>query len=326
MPTYVEVAVNVPQIRGVFHYHLPPHLVGQVDIGHLVTVPFGKQTVHGVVLRLPETPAVPDTRPVTNVVDPEPVLTPAQLDLARYLQDNTLAPLAACISVMLPPGLMQMADSVYTLHDPEISTKDLPRLSQTQQRLLTLLSRRGPLRGRQIERALPRQNWQSAANALIRRGLLTKHSVLPPPKVRPKKVRTAQLACHPQKAEAALPSLGRQGSQALLRRQKMLRFLMSEPGPVDVSWLYAESGGSLADLRVLAEKGLVLLRESEVWRDPLAEITFVPSEAPQLTQDQQAVWQKIKTGFEQATQGKAVKPLSPVPAKRRSTCMPSLRH
>jgi 3'DNA-binding domain (3'BD) len=34
-----------------FHYHLPPELENQVQPGHLVWVPFGRQEVQGVVLR-----------------------------------------------------------------------------------------------------------------------------------------------------------------------------------------------------------------------------------------------------------------------------------
>jgi primosomal protein N' len=50
MTTYLEIAVNVPQVSGTFHYHLPSDLEGQIDIGYLVTIPFGRQTVQGVVL------------------------------------------------------------------------------------------------------------------------------------------------------------------------------------------------------------------------------------------------------------------------------------
>ena len=50
MTTYLEIAVNVPQVSGVFHYHLPPELEGQIGRGHLVEVPFGRVRVQGVVL------------------------------------------------------------------------------------------------------------------------------------------------------------------------------------------------------------------------------------------------------------------------------------
>lgn len=309
MPTYVEIAVNVPQVMGVFHYHLPPELEGRVSAGHLVEVPFGRQQVQGVVLRPITEPAVPTTRPVSALLDPHPALTAEQLALAKHLAAQTLAPLAACISLMLPPGLSQQADTLYSLteaaQDPQVETS----LTRLQARLVHLLGRRGPLRGRQIDRALPRLNWRRSAQSLARRGLLATRPVLPPPSVRPKTVRTAQLACTPAVARQHMDELARPGTQALLRRQAILRALLAEPGPVDVAWLYAESGGRLADLQRLAEMGLIRLGESEIWRDPLAELQFIPRQPPTLTPDQQTVWEAIQPSLQAAAAGQAVRPV-----------------
>ena len=126
--------------------------------------------------------------------------------------------------------------------------------------------------------------------------------------MQPKSVRTAELACPPEVAQEELPNLARKGSQALEHRQAMIRFLISEPGPVDVSWIYAESGGNLADLRKLADRGLVKLGESEVWRDPLEHMDFVPTQPPPLTRDQESVWRQIKSGIEAASAGNSVSP------------------
>jgi len=115
MPSYVEIAVNLPQVSGGFHYHLPPEMEGRVAPGHLVEVPFGKQRVQGVVLRAVAEPAVAETRAVLELIDPEVVLTPPQLALVEYLSESTLAPLSACISLMLPAGLNQMADVCYQI-------------------------------------------------------------------------------------------------------------------------------------------------------------------------------------------------------------------
>jgi primosomal protein N' (replication factor Y) len=313
MPVYVEIAVNVSQISRSFHYHLPPELEGKIGKGYLVTVPFGKQVVQGIVLDIVEDPTVPKTRAVLELLDPEPVLTPAQISLASELSRQTLAPLSSCISLMLPPGLSQLSD---TLYEVGITKKQLTigsrqgtiKLSDAQWRLIKLLMDRGPLRGRQIDRALPRKNWKSTAAALKRRGLLTTTPVLQAPTVKPKMVRTAQLACSPDQAEAQLDQVGRKGFPALERRQKILRFLMRESGPVDVSWVYAESGGNAADLKVLAEKGLVFLGESETVRDPLLEMDFLPSQPPELTQEQEAVWEEIQKGLSAAQEGQYVPP------------------
>ena len=121
MPIYLEIAVNIPQISGTFHYHLPVELEGKIGAGHLVEVPFGRQTVQGVVLREVTDPEVEQTRAVGGLLDPEPVFTPAQLSLARELAESTFSPLAAIIGLMLPPGLGQMSDVVYTLTGAQAS-------------------------------------------------------------------------------------------------------------------------------------------------------------------------------------------------------------
>lgn len=307
MPTFLEIAVNVPGVKDVFHYHLPSELEGRIQTGHLVMVPFGKQIVQGIILRQVLQPAVSETRPIIELIDSEPVVTAHQLALAEEMSSNNLAPLADCIWLMLPSGLSQQAETLYTLR--EHWQQNAGQLSKSQKLFLSLLNKRGPLRTRQIERALPKRKWQSTARSLIQRGLVISQTTLPEPNVRPKTVRTVQLACAPAVAENAMPDLGRSGTKALERRQAMLRFLLNDPGPVDVNWVYAESNGNLQDLRKLSEMGLVLLGESEVWRNPLAEYDFQTTDTPNLTHDQQTVWVQIQAAIQEAFRGQSVPPL-----------------
>jgi primosomal protein N' (replication factor Y) len=307
MPVFVEIAVNLPHVADVFHYHLPPELEGKVQAGHLVEVPFGRQQVQGVVLRQVPSPGVSETKAISALLDPLPVLTAAQIDLAHYLAENTLSPLGACIDLFLPPGLGQQADSLYSIERAQ-SSASLHPLTPLQLRLLKLLEQRGPLRGRQIDQALPRINWRLAARGLIGRGLLFVRPVLQAPSVRAKTVRTVRLACDAETAQVQMPNLGRAGSQALTRRQAMLRYLLREPDPVEVTWVYAESGGNLSDLRYLADLGLVEIGESEVWRDPLETIDFQPSYPPVLTGDQRLCLQAIQPAIQQAIDGEKVAP------------------
>jgi primosomal protein N' (replication factor Y) len=149
---------------------------------------------------------------VLSLVDPRPVLTPAQLDLARWLSEQSLAPLAQCIDRMLPPGLSQQAELVLHLNAEQLAALPagaLPAPETIHARLLDLLKRRGDLRAGQIERALNHPGWRNVAHSLARRGLVRMSSVLPPPTVHAKLVRTVQLACTREAAEAALPHLAR---------------------------------------------------------------------------------------------------------------------
>jgi primosomal protein N' (replication factor Y) len=297
---FARVAVNIPSLTGEFDYHLPPELEGKIGTGYLVTVPFGRQTVQGVVLELVAEPSVATTKPILDLLDPLPVLTIAQISLAKWLAWETLSPLAACIGLMLPAGLSQQADTLFEMSDPVIiyrgsGMKAKSKSSNTELRLTKLLTERGPLRGRQIDRHFKNVDWRKTAQYLVKIGVLTRQSTLSPPSVRPKFVRTAQLSVPPEVAEAAMPSLGKT-ADTLSRRQAAMRFLMREPADANVSWVYAESGCHLADLQELAERELIVLRETEIWRDPLERVesrdleTGIPLE---LTPHQQAAWEKI---------------------------------
>ncbi len=290
---YAEVAVNLPAVDGAFHYHIPDQArFAGLSPGHLVTVPFASRRAQGVVVGITQTSPVADTKPLEDVVDPDPVLTRAQLDLACWMAEATHSPLIDCLTVMLPPGLSQQADAEYTLERPQAEPEE-----RVEARLVGLLQRRGPLRGRQIERALSRMNWRRAADRLLGRGVLSRRSVLDPPRVSARRVRTARLAVPPERARAAYDEVGHRES-TLRRRQKILDALIQEGEPLDVTWVYAESGGKLRDLRYLEDMGLVALGEAEVWRDPLEHVEYVPRQPPALTQAQREAWQAIEQALE----------------------------
>ncbi len=300
MTIYVEIAVNIPGHVGSFDYHLPDELEDRVNAGSLVVVPFGAQRVQGIVMRRLEQPSVPQTKAVEALLDPEPVLSKEQLQLAQWLAESTLAPLSSCLELMLPPGFSQQADQLYSLVEPmRIAESELTAL---QRRIILLLRKRGSLRGRQIEAAFRRVRWRESLQALVRKGVLLRQPVLPEPGVKAKTIRMARLAVDPEQKDAALERIGRAGTPAYARRRAILEFLIQEPWPVEATWLYAASGGSLTDLRRLEELGLVQLFASEVWRDPLTEIGPAEHLPPELTRDQSAVWIEIQTALERLDQ------------------------
>jgi primosomal protein N' (replication factor Y) (superfamily II helicase) len=277
MTAFVQIVVNVPAVSGVFDYAVPESLGGEVGVGHLVIVPFGRQTVQGVVFRFVDSPSVRDVKEILELVDEEPVLTQPQLALAAEMAESTLQPLASMVGLFLPIGLNQQADTLYELRDSnfELRSTDKSTSQKTQRqtvedRILSLLRQRGSLRGRQIDAHFAKVDWRKTAGFLVRRGVLSAKSILPPPRVRTKYIRVAQLAVPPDEAQAAMESLGTK--QTLARRQSALRFLIRQPEAVNVSWVYAESGCNLSDLQVLEEQGLIRLFESEIFRDPLERV------------------------------------------------------
>jgi primosomal protein N' (replication factor Y) len=306
MTTYVEVAVNLPVAMGMFHYHLPPELEGRVTPGSLVVVPFGQKQVQGVIWRMLDAPDVPETKAVAQLLDPEPALTPVQLALAAWMAHETLAPLAACFDLMLPPGLSQQVDILYQLNPPAVPSSGLGPL---QTRLINLLKERGPLRGRQIDSYLQNVNWRAAAGGMKAKGWLATQAVLMPPSVRPKQVRSVRLAIPPEEIDARLEAIKTNKKEIRARRRGLLEFLAQQTEPVEPAWAIAGSGGALpADLQRLAEAGLVVFGESEAWRDPLDRIEFTLSEPPVLTNAQTGVWEQVQGAIARAALGETLKP------------------
>ena len=271
-----------------FTYHVPHELRGRLAAGSLVVVPFGPRRLYGVVVALSAESPVPETRPIESLVDPDPVLLPAQIELARWMSHEYLAPLHECLGLMLPPGVAGHADVQLEL-SRKVESQDVR--TKAQEHLVTVLDARGPLRGRQLDRLLPRQEWRRAATQLAARGLVVKSPFLTPPRARPKQVHTVEWIARDVNLEEALARLRSACYPAIAK------FLRAEGGSVDVSWVYAETGCQRRHLDTLARRGLVAFDVEEVWRDPLADETFVPDTPPPLTPDQQSVWNVIHSAL-----------------------------
>ena len=100
---YAEVAVNSPAAqRRTFCYSVPASL--DVRPGQAVWVPFGSRLLEGIVTELTDVPAVEETRDIAGIVEPEPVLSPAQLAVARWISDYYLSPVFDALALFLPPG------------------------------------------------------------------------------------------------------------------------------------------------------------------------------------------------------------------------------
>ncbi|HKZ44260.1 MAG TPA: primosomal protein N', partial [Anaerolineales bacterium] len=303
MAIFAEVAVNIPSIRGLFHYTIPENLKESLKLGHYVTVPFGNQIVQGVVIAFSDSSPISETKLISDLIDPDPIINPFQIDLASKLCFETHNSLAAIISLFLPAGIASQSDILYSINP----LQNVLDTSESQRRFITLLKKRGQLRGRQLDRALPNRDWRRSIQSLIRKGVINTQSILPPPRVRPKFIRVAQLAVKPEIAWADMNNLGKT-SNTLTRRQKALQFLIKVPEAVNVSWVYAESGCNLGDLQVLAEHDLIVLFETEIWRDPVSHIYPNLETPPELTEDQMEIWNRILSGFEKIKSGGSTSP------------------
>ncbi len=355
--TFAEVALNLA-VDATFHYRVPHTLT--VKPGHLVRVGFRTSDEAAVVVSVSESlpveiaEKVKSFKPVLALMDPEPVVTAAQIEMARWLSRSYWTPLGQCIWLMLPPGLAGHHTTRYTLMDMA-AQPDEP----IQAKVVELLRKHHHRNASQVKI----KGWQTAMAQLIRAGLVKEESVLLPPSVKPRKIQVAALALHPDRIQDVrrflgkpnrvanlletlarlqdergqpltveevldLPDVGEATLNALLESgaaslkdgtyvvaaadvethlfnlrggetdMHILRVLAREDKPVDVSWVYAQTGASLADLKRLEAQAYIQLGSKRAWRDSLAERDFVPVAAPYLTSGQRAVWGPVSAALD----------------------------
>jgi primosomal protein N' (replication factor Y) len=272
-----------PDPRGLtFFYHLPPVLEQQLEPGHLVRVSFGRRWVQAVVLALTKTTPVQKTKPIDTILDPQPVLSPAQIALARWMSEYYVAPLMDCVQPMLPPGISRTSIVLIELGpDRPFSEHLTPKERAVWERV----RRDEPI---PLDK-LTRDGSKHEVKRLLDRGVLIQRYGLKAPRTRPKTQRVARLIVEPD--DVVFAELSRAPIQATIVE------LLAEEGPLPASEIYAAVGGSSATLRTLEDKEIIVLEDQEVWRDPLAGKTFTPDEPPVLTPDQQAAWDTIRSSI-----------------------------
>ena len=102
----VVVDIAASDVDRVFHYQIPPPLAGRLEVGHRVLVPFGARRVDATLVGFTSTTDLPPERlrPILALRDPVPVLTPALIELARWMERRYLCLFVQALRAMLPPG------------------------------------------------------------------------------------------------------------------------------------------------------------------------------------------------------------------------------
>ena len=104
-PRYAAVVLPVPVSRP-YIYAVPEPLAGRVVPGARVVVPLRRRSVVGIVTALRHQPsAVGDIKPISAAPDDQPALSPALLDLGRWMSDYYGAPLGLSLRAILPGPL-----------------------------------------------------------------------------------------------------------------------------------------------------------------------------------------------------------------------------
>ena len=102
----VIIEYGVKALNKSFIYKIPPNLVGIINVGMKVYVPFGKQEVFGFVTEILDHNATDyELKEIIRVDNPELVLNKELMAVGKYLSDSTLCSLITAYQTMLPASL-----------------------------------------------------------------------------------------------------------------------------------------------------------------------------------------------------------------------------
>ncbi len=295
---YAEVCVNSPIAqRKTFSYSIPPGM--DISIGQAVWVPFGEKTLQGIVLELTDYPAVEETREISDIIDPRPFLSPAQVKLAYWISQYYLSPLFDATALMLPPGFERRALTFITFASIT-SDFDLNNLNEEQKSTLDLIKKQGRVSLKQLENTLGKKKAQAIISQLVRHRLISRSYEPEPIKAKPRLEPYLSLLIDAgeAKGEAVILDNSRAIKQAVL-----LNFLAEQPEPVSLAEARLKTGCNKTVADTLVKKGLLTIKQVQIRRDPLASQKIIPSIPPKLSITQEEILDTIKSSLQRVTEG-----------------------
>lgn len=296
---YAEVSVNSPIAqRRAFSYAVPSGL--SIDVGQAVWVPFGDKLLQGIVLELSLYPSVEETREITGVIEPRPLLSPPQVLLARWLSEHYLSSLFDAVALMLPPGFERKIIT-FISNPPTPRQHDTSSLPQGQRHVLELTGKRGKVGLRELEKALGARQARLVVSQLIARGLVVRSYELGRVRVKPKQVPYLHLAVKAGEARQEAARLREQGKA--IKQASLLEFLSQASQPVPLAEARRGANCSASTVKAVVNRGLVELQQIEVKRQPISYQGITLSGPLTLSDAQKSAFLSIQSSLFQLAKG-----------------------
>jgi len=293
---YAEVSVNSPVAqRRTFSYAIPPGL--SIEVGQAVWVPFGEKILQGIVLELSPYPAVEETREIIDVIEPHPLLSPAQVMLARWISDHYISPLFNAVALMLPPGFERKA-LTFVAATPNPDAHALSSLTPAQRQVFELVRKQSNISLKELEKRLGKKKAQAIVSQLVGRGLAARRYELEPVKITPKRVPYLRLNVTASQAREMAIELQ---EKRAANQANLLDFLAQQSEPVPWAEARQRTGSDKAVAEALIRKGLVAWQQIEIKREPISYHNVTPSSPLKLTAAQESAFNSIRDAIHGVT-------------------------
>ena len=302
-PQVATVALLSSGISKPLTYLVPAEFAGKISAGMAVAVPLQKRLVTGVVLRMAALHSdASEFKPIKALLDPQPVMTAAQLQLARWIADEYYAPIGRACAMMVPPGFTAKSAYVFSLPVEGRPQKRRPAPDTHAGRIIALLRLRGPLTETKMASAMKGvSGWRATLRRLVKEGAVARESTLRMPAAQPRRNTLVQLAVGETTLPVVLENLENNRKlqpQVRARRAGVLRHLAQHSGMMWADWIMAETGANAPTWPGWRSRTMSCWAMPTRWRDPLADVDYMVKTRRRLTDDQQRAWDVIKLRIE----------------------------
>ena len=286
----VKVAVSAApySIDKPYSYLVPDALAAAAVPGVRVMVPFGRgnKESEGLILARVQEPKLPGSKAIRQVLDPEPVLDKAGIDLALWMRGRYFCTVFEAVKTILPAGLWYGLREIWSLAmEPETARSAAVGIPGAWQ-VLDLLEKQGGKADIRVLRDALGDGAEKPLKAMKKAEILTCETDAKR-KIADKSHRMVELAVNTEDAYA-LTEPKRRSAPA---RYEVVNFLATA-GRTPAAEVSYYTGASSRTLKTMEKAGLIAFSEEEELRVPSLD-DVEPGPEIVLNEEQQRAFEEI---------------------------------
>ena len=286
----VKVAVSAApySIDKPYSYLVPESLAAAAVPGVRVMVPFGRgnKESEGLILTRVQEPKLPGSKAIRQILDPEPVLDKAGIDLALWMRGRYFCTVFEAVKTILPAGLWYGLREIWSLAmEPETARSTAVGIPGAWQ-VLDLLEKQGGKADIRVLRDVLGDGAEKPLKAMKKAEILTCETDAKR-KIADKSHRMVELAVNTEDAYA-LTEPKRRSAPA---RYEVVNFLATA-GRTPAAEVSYYTGASSRTLKTMEKAGLIAFSEEEELRVPSLD-DVEPGPEIVLNEEQQRAFEEI---------------------------------
>lgn len=286
----VKVAVSAApySIDKPYSYLVPESLAAAAVPGVRVMVPFGRgnKESEGLILARVQEPKLPGSKAIRQILDPEPVLDKAGIDLALWMRGRYFCTVFEAVKTILPAGLWYGLREIWSLAmEPETARSAAVGIPGAWQ-VLDLLEKQGGKADIRVLRDALGDGAEKPLKAMKKAEILTCETDAKR-KIADKSHRMVELAVNTEDAYA-LTEPKRRSAPA---RYEVVSFLAAA-GRTPAAEVSYYTGASARTLKAMEKAGLIAFSEEEELRVPSLD-DVEPGPEIVLNEEQQRAFEEI---------------------------------